>query len=155
MNRDEVKAEVKRLSSVHAPDLLEQTIKLLHENFSSWNWVGIYLFVKNELHLGPSRGKPTEHTKIAVGVGVCGSAVMENRNIIVDDVTKRENYLACTLETKSELVVLIRHQKEIVGQFDIDSDQIGAFSRDDELFLEELAPFVSSACKVLCDRIRD
>lgn len=140
---------------MRAPDLLEQTVKLMYENLLGWNWVGIYLLGKNELHLGPSRGKPTEHTKIAVGVGVCGSAVMENRNIVVDDVTKRENYLACTLETKSELVVLIRHQSEIVGQFDIDSDQLATFNRDDELFLEELAPFVSGACKMECYRIKN
>ncbi|MBX9691465.1 MAG: GAF domain-containing protein, partial [Cyanobacteria bacterium] len=78
-----------------------------------------------------------------IGVGVCGSAVEQNTNIIVDDVTKRDNYLACTLETRSEIVVLIRDGEAILGQFDIDSDEVANFNKEDERLLERLAVIVA------------
>ncbi len=126
-----------------AHDVLLQVVKLLQESFPSWNWVGLYLLKDGRLILGPYVGKPTDHTEIEIGVGVCGSAVQENTNIIVDDVTRRDNYLACTLETRSEIVVLIRDGETILGQFDIDSDSVANFTKEDERLLESLAVVVA------------
>src|SRR5262245_30210147 len=85
-------------------EILASTVEILQQSLPGWNWVGIYLLAGDTLLLGPYVGKPTDHTRIKVGVGVCGTAVKEDANIIVDDVTSRENYLACTLETRSEIV---------------------------------------------------
>ena len=84
-------------------------------------------------------GEVTEHTRIPVGRGVCGTAVAENKNQVIDDVNALGNYLACSISTKSEIVVLIRRHGEILGQIDIDSDEVGAFNASDEKFLEEVA----------------
>lgn len=126
--------------------LLQHVVQRLHDEFPTWNWVGIYFLRDNTLELGPFVGKPTEHDRIEVGVGVCGSSVANNRNTIVADVTKLDNYLACTLETRSEIVVLIRHEGKVVAQFDVDSDLPNAFSTDDERLLERLAVLVAPAC---------
>jgi len=85
-------------------------------------------------------GAPTEHTRIEVGVGVCGTAVARNEDMNVPDVTATDNYLACSLETKSELVVLIRSQdRRIVGQIDIDSHEHAAFGPEEERLVRDVA----------------
>jgi GAF domain-containing protein len=105
-----------------------------------FNWVGIYLLKGKNLELGPYIGAKTDHTKIPVGRGVCGSAVANETDMNVPDVTKSDNYLACSLETKSELVVLIRdRQGEIVGQIDIDSHTPAAFGPQEEQAVKKVA----------------
>ena len=94
------------------------------------------------LVLGP-RTAPADHSRIAIGEGVCGTAVSEDRNQVVEDVREVENYLACSIHTRSELVVLIRDSGKIVGEFDIDSDTVGAFGHEDEALLEEMGTLVS------------
>jgi GAF domain-containing protein len=138
------------LASSRDSALLTKTVKMLHDHCAGWNWVGIYLLVGQTLILGPFEGKPTEHKRIPVGVGVCGSAVQGERNIIVDDVANSANYLACSVETRSELVVLIRGNNGVIAQFDIDSDQTGAFTERDEQFLETLASIVAEQCWQEC-----
>jgi L-methionine (R)-S-oxide reductase len=88
-------------------------------------------------------GIPADHSRIGIGEGVCGTAVSENRNQVVEDVRKIENYLACSIHTRSELVVLIRDSDKIVGEFDIDSDTVGAFSQEDEALLDEMGLLIS------------
>ena len=117
-------------------------VRLVHEAHPSWDWSGVYLMKGGVLVLGPSTA-PADHDRIEVGEGVCGTAVSENRNQVVEDVREVENYLACSIHTRSEIVVLIRHEGEIVGQFDIDSDQVGAFTSEDEALLEGLAGVVA------------
>ena len=109
-----------------------------------FNWTGIYLLdkEKNELVLNYYVGKPTEHTKIPVGRGVCGSAVAERKDKIVQDVTKEDNYLACSLETRSEIVVLIGNKTEIIGQIDVDSDNIAAFDEIDQKYLHQVSNLI-------------
>jgi len=109
-----------------------------------FNWVGIYLLDKenNELVLDYYVGKPTEHTHIPVGRGVCGSAVVDKEDKIIDDVTNEENYLACSLETRSEIVVLIENQTEIIGQIDVDSDDIAAFDETDREYLRQVSNLI-------------
>ena len=92
--------------------------------------------------LGP-RTAPVVHSRIGIGDGVCGTAVSEDRNQVVEDVREVENYLACSIHTRSELVVLIRNQGKIVGEFDIDSDTVGAFTQKDEALLEEMGLLIS------------
>jgi L-methionine (R)-S-oxide reductase len=108
-----------------------------------FNWVGIYVLKGKRLKLGPYIGAPSEHTDIPVGKGVCGTAVAEDRDLNVPDVHAFEGYLACSLETQSELVVLIKRQtqrgSEILGQIDIDSHWKNAFSPDDERAIRQVA----------------
>ncbi|MBE7558531.1 GAF domain-containing protein [bacterium] len=121
-----------------APDLdsaYRSVVKLMAARVPHFNWTGIYLLEGDTLVLHNFVGRPTEHTHIPVGRGVCGAAVAEKRNIIVEDVTKHENYLACSLETRSEIVVLIKDGAKIIGQIDVDSDTVGAFDAEDERFL--------------------
>lgn len=120
-------------------DALREAVRLLKSERAHYHWVGIYLLEGDTLVLHNYVGKPTEHTHIAVGRGVCGTAVAERANQIVDDVTAIGNYLACSLETRAEIVVLLRRGDEIFGQIDIDSDTPGAFTRADEAMLDRVA----------------
>jgi len=142
--REDLKTEVEALVASDAPDdeVLNEVVRLVHEAHPSWEWSGIYLLVGDSLVLGP-RTAPADHSRIGIGEGVCGTAVADDRNQIVEDVREVENYLACSIHTRSELVVLIRDQGKIVGEFDIDSDTIGAFTREDEALLEEMGLLIS------------
>ena len=142
--RQDLKTGVARLVASDAPDeeVLNEAVRLVHDAHPSWDWSGIYLMKGGVLILGPKTA-PADHSRIEVGEGVCGTAVSENRNQVVEDVREVENYLACSIHTRSEIVVLIRHEGEIVGQFDIDSDTVGAFTREDEALLEEIAEVVA------------
>jgi len=120
---------------------LSAAMQLIADQLPCYNWVGIYLLQGEELILGPYVGAATEHTVIPVGQGVCGTAVATNTNQVVVDVRLRDNYLACSLETRSEIVVLIRDPQtgEILGQIDADGHTVGAFDTSDEALLEAFA----------------
>jgi L-methionine (R)-S-oxide reductase len=150
--RSEVEAALD--GSGDAVVVLMDVVSILAKARPSWDWVGIYVLAGDTLVLGPYTGAPTEHTRIPVGVGVCGTAVARGFNMVVDDVARLDNYLACSATTRSELVVLIRHDGQIVGQFDVDSDQPAAFGPADEALLEELAALVATHCRILADRAR-
>ena len=142
--REDLKTEVEALVASDAPDdeVLNEVVRRVHEAHPSWDWSGIYLLVGDTLVLGP-RTAPADHSLIGIGEGVCGTAVSEDRNQIVEDVREVENYLACSIHTRSELVVLIRDAGKVVGEFDIDSDTVGAFTQVDEAMLEETAALIS------------
>ena len=123
--------------------VLNETALLLKENFPKYNWVGFYLMEGNELALGPYLGKPTPHTRIKLDSGICGAAVREEQTIIVPDVKYDPRYLACSLETKSEIVVPIRKGEKVVGEIDIDSDELNAFDEQDKSFLETVSEILS------------
>lgn len=97
----------------------------------------------DELILGPYVGKPSPHTRIKFDSGICGAAVREGETIVVDDVNSDPRYLACSLETKSEIVVPIWKEGKIVGEIDIDSDELAAFNGDDKDLLEKVGTFLS------------
>ena len=122
-----------------AADAPAAAMQLIARQFSHYQWVGIYWLHGNVLTLGPYVGPPTEHTRIAVGQGVCGTAVAEGRNQIVPDVRQVANYLACSTTTRAEIVVLLRRGGEIIGQIDADADQPGAFDQSDEALLTAVA----------------
>lgn len=126
---------------------LKEVVAYLEKSNPDWDWVGVYLLYGDTLKLGPYVGEPTEHTDIKIGHGVCGVAVQEDQNQIIDDVNKLDNYIACSTGTKSEIVVLIKDKDQILGQFDIDSDRKGAFSSEDEFLLSQLAKLVVPAVK--------
>jgi GAF domain-containing protein len=140
----DLRTEAEGLVASEASDeeVLGGVVQLVHEAHPSWDWSGIYLLKDGVLVLGPSTA-PADHDRIEVGEGVRGTAVSEDKNQVVEDVREVENYLACSIHTRSEIVVLIRHAGEIVGQFDIDSDKVGAFTSEDEALLEELAAVVA------------
>ncbi|HET7270832.1 MAG TPA: GAF domain-containing protein [Rubrobacter sp.] len=142
--REDLRAEVEALLASDAPDndVLTEVVQKIHDAHPSWDWSGIYLLVGDTLVLGP-RTAPADHSLIGIGEGVCGTAVADDRNQIVEDVRQVENYLACSIHTRSELVVLIRDSGKIVGEFDIDSDTVGAFTQEDEALLEEMGALIS------------
>jgi GAF domain-containing protein len=113
--------------------------RLLHAGVPHYSWVGIYLLDGNELVLGPFVGKVSPHTRIPLGRGICGAAAAEKETIIVDDVNADPRYLACSLETKSEIVVPIMSGDDVLGEIDIDSDQPAAFGPADRQMLEDVA----------------
>jgi GAF domain-containing protein len=119
--------------------LARALVDALRTTYPQASWVGIYWLQGSELHLGPYVGPPTEHTKIAVGTGVCGTAVAEDADQIVHDVRERPNYLACSPKVRSEVVVLIRARGQVVGQIDMDSEKVGGFSGDDACVLKAVA----------------
>jgi L-methionine (R)-S-oxide reductase len=120
--------------------LLETAVRGLARFSPKFNWVGVYLLNGDVLELGPYVGAKTEHTTIPVGRGVCGTAVAENRDLNVPDVSQTSNYLACSLETRSELVVLIRDRAhKVVAQIDIDSHSTNAFGPAEEAEVRRVA----------------
>ncbi|NLG62318.1 MAG: GAF domain-containing protein [Candidatus Cloacimonetes bacterium] len=121
--------------------ILRETVKQIKASSTDYNFVGVYLFneADNELWLHNYMGESTEHAKIPVGKGVCGTAVAEKKNQNVPDVTAIDNYLACSPRTKSELVVLIRAGDEIFGQIDIDCKKKDCFSQEAQESLELIA----------------
>jgi GAF domain-containing protein len=116
-------------------------MRRISERLPHYHWVGVYALQGDDLVLGPYVGAPTEHTRIPVGRGVCGTAIVEGKNQIIEDVRNLDNYLACSLETRSEIVVLMRDGRtgRLLGQIDADSHAVGAFDRSDEAFLERVA----------------
>ena len=138
--------EAERRAGATFEALLLSAVKRLHESHTRFHWTGIYeLFPDEVLRLGPFIGAPTDHVFIAVGQGVCGTAVAERRNINVPDVTKVSNYLACSTSTKSELVVLIRQGERIFGQIDIDSHEHDAFDAEAVERVESVADWLARA----------
>jgi 3-dehydroquinate dehydratase-2 len=113
-------------------------VQLLKRHFPKYDWAGIYLVEGNELVVHNYLGAPTPHTRIPIGQGICGAAVAEEQTIIVQDVHADPRYLACSLETKSEIVVPIQG-KQMYGEIDIDSHTPEAFWENDKNFLEHMA----------------
>ena len=134
-------------SSLERDEKLRSICKLLRENFSHFNWVGFYLVdeVKgDELILGPFEGESTEHVRIPFGRGVCGQAAQTKKTFLVQDVSKETNYLACSPKVKSEIVVPILKGGELVGELDIDSYRLFAFTEEDREFLEKVCEILSN-----------
>ena len=108
-----------------------------------YTWVGIYQLSGDELVLGPFRGAPSPHTRIPLGRGICGAAATSKATIIVDDVTSDPRYLACSLETRSEIVVPVMRDGDVLAEIDIDSDTPSAFGPRDRALLETVAALLA------------
>lgn len=122
-------------------------VEIIPARLPYYNWTGFYMLDTDDpetLVLGPFRGATTDHVRIPVSEGICGAAVAQNDTLIVDDVNSDPRYLACSLETRSEIVVPIRANGVVIGEIDIDSHDLAAFSQQDKVFLEECAAIVGS-----------
>jgi L-methionine (R)-S-oxide reductase len=124
---------------------LLQICELLDSNIDYYNWVGFYFRNgnKEELKLGPYVGAPTDHTIIPFGKGICGQVALSNQNFVVPDVAAQDNYIACSITVKAEIVIPIFVNGENIGQIDIDSNTPDPFTEADERFLEFVCEKVS------------
>lgn len=128
----------------NAQELMQGVIRLLVRERPSYSWCGFYLMEGEDmLVLGPYQGKPSPHTRIPLNQGICGAAASSGSTVIVDDVNADPRYLACSLETRSEIVVPIKRGGKVLGEIDIDSDRPAAFTDDDRRLLEEIAEIVA------------
>ena len=132
-------------SGVSQTEGLQYICQLLFDHIIHYDWVGYYLHnqEKKELVLNAYVGEPTNHTNIPFGKGICGQVALSNENFIVDDVTAQNNYIACSLDVKSEIVIPLFVNEKNIGQIDIDSNRLRAFSEKDAAFLGEVNHLVS------------
>jgi len=143
----QVDAILKRLSGSAA---VEEVLRFLRSEHPHLAWIGVYRVDGPDLRLDAWQGdRPTEHTTIPIDRGLCGRAVRDNATVLVADVAAEPEYLACFLETRSELIVPIRRDGRPIGEIDVDGTTLGAFDRTDAAFLErvaeKLAPVVGAS----------
>jgi L-methionine (R)-S-oxide reductase len=145
---EEVRNEISSLAQAAptAKDLMQGVCKLLHERMLKYNWVGFYMLEPGAkppvLVLGAFMGAMTPHTRIPLNQGICGAAASSGKTIVVDDVSKDSRYLACSLETKSEIVVPVFVAGQVVGELDIDSHFSAAFAAEDQILVQYCAEVV-------------
>ncbi len=149
MSFTELKPTVKTIvknNNLSVDERLLHICELLEANVAHYNWVGFYF--KNgdklELKLGPYVGEPTDHTIIPFGQGICGQVAVSNQNFVVPDVSAQDNYIACSITVKSEIVIPIFVNGENIGQIDIDSNTADPFTEEDERFLEYVCKEVAT-----------
>jgi GAF domain-containing protein len=145
---EEVHNEVSALAQAvpTAQELMQAMVKLLHDRMLKYNWVGFYLLEPGAeppmLVLGAFEGAMTPHTRIPLNQGICGAAASSGQTVVVDDVRKDPRYLACSLETKSEIVVPVFVHGEVVGELDIDSHFAAAFTPEHQELVQHCALLV-------------
>ncbi len=125
-------------SARDAATALREAVAELKRSMPDYTWVGIYLVQDGELVLGPFLGKPSPHARIPIGRGICGAAAAAKQTIVVDDVNADQRYLACSLDTRSEIVVPIMRGDAVIGEIDVDSDRPAAFDIRDRALLESI-----------------
>lgn len=125
---------------------LNAICETLNKKLEAYDWVGFYFsdFKDKMLHLKAYSGTPTEHTSIPFGKGICGQVAVSNENLVVPDVNSQDNYIACSLSVKSEIVVPLFVNNINIGQIDIDSNTLDPFTQEDERFLEFVCESVAS-----------
>ena len=146
----DVKNEIDRINQAagSVEDFMWETVKLLHDRMLKYNWVGFYMLEDGTqrnapmLALGPFQGAMTPHTRIPLHQGICGAAASTGQTVVVDDVSKDPRYLACSIETKSEIVVPVFVRGKVVGELDIDSHFPAAFKAEDRELVEYCAGVV-------------
>jgi L-methionine (R)-S-oxide reductase len=141
----DVRSEVDRLASASnsSEQFMTAVTELLNFKMLKYNWVGFYMLDESGpepmLELGPFVGSMTPHTRIPLHQGICGAAASTGQTVVVDDVNQDSRYLACSLETKSEIVVPVFAKGKVVGELDIDSHFPAAFTADDRNLVEYCA----------------
>ena len=141
MTFNQLKPEVSKILSFNITAIDEKLTKvceLLQESITYYDWVGFYFANEAErtLHLKAFAGEPTDHTVIPFGKGICGQVAVSNNNFVVPDVKAQDNYIACSLTVKAEIVIPLFKDGKNIGQIDIDSNTIDPFTEADERFLE-------------------
>ena len=128
---------------------LYKVCEWLKDKKSYYDWVGFYFAEHSTetLHLGPFAGESTDHKIIPFGKGICGQVADSNQTFLVEDVQAQDNYIACSLNVKSEIVVPLFIDNQNVGQIDIDSNQVNAFSKEDEELLSEINTLIGQYLK--------
>jgi|SRR3954467_5990885 len=145
---EEVRDEVSKLAKTtrSAPELMQSMARLLHDRMLKYNWVGFYMLEPGAdppvLVLGAFEGAMTPHTRIPLNQGICGAAASSGQTVVVDDVNKDPRYLACSLETKSEIVVPVFAHGKVVGELDIDSHFPAAFTSEHQALVQHCAKLV-------------
>ena len=145
---DEVRKELTELAQTlpSAQEFMRTMAKVLHERMLKYNWVGFYMLEPGAkppmLVLGAFEGAMTPHTRIPLNQGICGAAASSGQTVVVDDVGKDPRYLACSLETKSEIVVPVFVHGRVVGELDIDSHFPAAFTAEDKTLVQHCAALV-------------
>ncbi|WP_458628996.1 GAF domain-containing protein [Winogradskyella sp. PC D3.3] len=152
MNLHDLKPEIKSIvteNNLTVDQRLLKICELLEANISYYNWVGFYFKNgdKDELKLGPYVGEPTDHIIIPFGKGICGQVAISNQNFVVPDVAAQDNYIACSMTVKAEIVIPIFVHGENIGQIDIDSSTPDPFTEADERFLEFVCKEVATLLK--------
>lgn len=146
---ESVKREIDALArtSSTGQELMDRICRKLNERMLKYNWVGFYMIDASDkelLVLGPYIGAMTPHTKIRLNQGICGAAASQGTTVVVDDVSKDSRYLACSIETKSEIVVPVFVKNKVVGELDIDSHFLAAFGPEDRDLTEHCARVVGA-----------
>jgi L-methionine (R)-S-oxide reductase len=145
---EEMRNDVTALAqaAASASELMQRMVRLLHERMLKYNWVGFYMLEPGAqppiLVLGAFEGAMTPHTRIPLNQGICGAAASSGLTVVVDDVRKDSRYLACSLETKSEIVVPVFVHGKVAGELDIDSHFPAAFTRGDQDLVQHCAALV-------------
>ena len=144
-NFTEVFLKISALVNNKPDNLLLRICELLKQEVYHYDWVGFYILdqEKNVLVLGPFVGKPTPHTHIAVGKGICGQVAESGKTIVVQDVTQVENYISCGLDVQSEIVVPVLKNEIFVAELDIDSHSTAPFAADDSEFLTKVCDLLT------------
>ena len=145
-NFEEVYQKITALVKINPENLLLRICELLKQEVYHYDWVGFYVLdqEKNELVLGPFAGKPTQHTHIAVGKGICGQVAASGQTMVVQDVTQVENYISCGLDVQSEIVVPVLKHGKFVAELDIDSHSPAPFTEDDNEFLAKVCDLLTN-----------
>lgn len=135
-----------KIENLAVLDGLKSVCELLNKEIEYFDWVGFYFsdFDTKMLHLKAFAGTPTEHTSIPFGKGICGQVALSNKNFVVPDVTQQDNYIACSIDVRSELVVPLFLEGKNIGQIDIDSKTPNPFSKDDEELCSSVCNLISS-----------
>ena len=148
MNFNKLKPKISDLvsNSSSLDKTLKDVCELLKYSVPYYDWVGFYFKngEKEELKIGPYAGLATDHTIIPFGKGVCGQVAVSSENLVVPDVNAQDNYIACSLNVKSEIVIPLFVNNINIGQIDIDSNTADPFNREDERFLEFVCESVAS-----------
>jgi GAF domain-containing protein len=131
-------------SATSKNEKLKQICQTLHDRVSYYDWVGFYIAdpEKKVLKLGPYVGAETEHVEIPYGKGICGQAAETLVTFVIQDVSKEDNYLSCSPIVKSEIVIPIMKADEFIGELDIDSYKVNAFTNEDKNFLQNISNIV-------------
>jgi L-methionine (R)-S-oxide reductase len=145
---EEIRVELIELAQAAptAQELMQSMVKLLHERMLKYNWVGFYMLEPGAqppmLVLGAFEGAMTPHTRIPLNQGICGAAASSGQTVVVDDVNSDPRYLACSLETKSEIVVPVFVHGKVVGELDIDSHFAAAFTPEHQDLVQHCAMLI-------------
>jgi len=143
MNIKELSSLIYNSGGLHQS--LQQICNCLITDVNYYTWVGFYFmnYTNKTLHLGPFAGKPTDHLIIPFGKGICGQVAQSGSTYIAENVNEESNYIACSVDVKSEIVVPLYVGQELIAQIDIDSDEVNAFGKEDEKLLKDIAELLA------------